>query len=61
MMAAKGAIRPVYEVMAESGLPFDPDGEILAREYRDQETSTENKSSYGTRRDFTIAQRMSGI
>ena len=24
MMAAKGAIKPVYEVMAESGLPFDP-------------------------------------
>jgi ABC-type glycerol-3-phosphate transport system substrate-binding protein len=23
MMAAKGAIKPVYEVMAESGLPFD--------------------------------------
>ena len=26
MMAAKGAIKPVYEVMAESGLPFNPDG-----------------------------------
>jgi len=25
MMAAEGAIKPVYEVMAESGLPFDPD------------------------------------
>ena len=25
MMAAKGAIKPVYEVMAESGEPFDPD------------------------------------
>jgi sn-glycerol 3-phosphate transport system substrate-binding protein len=25
MMAAKGAIKPVYEVMAESGIPFDPD------------------------------------
>jgi sn-glycerol 3-phosphate transport system substrate-binding protein len=25
MMAAKGAIKPVYQVMAESGLPFDPD------------------------------------
>jgi sn-glycerol 3-phosphate transport system substrate-binding protein len=25
MMAAKGAVKPVYEVMAESGLPFDPD------------------------------------
>ena len=25
MMAAKGAIRPVYEVMAESGLPFNPE------------------------------------
>lgn len=24
MMAAKGAIKPVYEVMQESGLPFDP-------------------------------------
>jgi sn-glycerol 3-phosphate transport system substrate-binding protein len=26
MMAAKGAIKPVYEVMAEGGAPFDPDG-----------------------------------
>ena len=25
MMAAKGAIKPVYEVMAESGAFFDPD------------------------------------
>lgn len=25
MMAAKGAIKPVYEVMEASGLPFDPD------------------------------------
>ncbi|TDT77387.1 carbohydrate ABC transporter substrate-binding protein (CUT1 family) [Litoreibacter halocynthiae] len=25
MMAAKGAINPVYEVMAEGGAPFDPD------------------------------------
>ena len=25
MMAAKGAVKPVYEVMAESGLPFNPD------------------------------------
>ncbi|SHE62739.1 carbohydrate ABC transporter substrate-binding protein, CUT1 family [Litoreibacter ascidiaceicola] len=25
MMAAKGAIKPVYEVMAEGGAPFDPD------------------------------------
>ncbi len=25
MMAAKGAIKPVYEVMKESGLPFDPE------------------------------------
>jgi sn-glycerol 3-phosphate transport system substrate-binding protein len=25
MMAAKGAIKPVYEVMAEAGVPFDPD------------------------------------
>lgn len=24
MMAAKGAVKPVYEVMGESGLPFDP-------------------------------------
>jgi sn-glycerol 3-phosphate transport system substrate-binding protein len=24
MMAAKGAVKPVYEVMAESGQPFDP-------------------------------------
>ncbi|GHC65179.1 sn-glycerol-3-phosphate ABC transporter substrate-binding protein UgpB [Limoniibacter endophyticus] len=24
MMAAKGAVKPVYELMAESGLPFDP-------------------------------------
>ena len=24
MMAAKGAVKPVYEVMEESGLPFDP-------------------------------------
>ncbi len=24
MMAARGAVKPVYEVMAESGLPFDP-------------------------------------
>jgi len=24
MMAAKGAVRPVYEVMKQSGLPFDP-------------------------------------
>ena len=26
MMAAKGAIKPVYEVMEEGGAPFDPDG-----------------------------------
>lgn len=26
MMGAKGAIKPVYEVMAEGGAPFDPDG-----------------------------------
>ena len=25
MMAAKGAVKPVYEVMKESGLPFDPE------------------------------------
>ena len=30
MMAADGAIKPVYEVMAESGLPFDPDAYIGA-------------------------------
>ena len=28
MMAAKGAIKPVYEVMAESGLGFNPDAYI---------------------------------
>lgn len=28
MMAAKGAIKPVHEVMAEAGLPFDPAGFI---------------------------------
>ena len=28
MMAAKGAIKPVYEVMAESGAAFDPDAYI---------------------------------
>ena len=28
MMAAKGAIKPVYEVMAESGASFDPDAYI---------------------------------
>ena len=30
MMAAKGAIKPVYEVMAESGLEFDPDVYLAA-------------------------------
>lgn len=30
MMAAKGAIKPVYEVMAHSGEPFDQDGYIGA-------------------------------
>lgn len=30
MMAAKGAIKPVYEVMAESGLPFDPNAYLSA-------------------------------
>lgn len=30
MMAAKGAIKPVYEVMAEGGAPFDPDGYLGA-------------------------------
>ncbi|MBL4890895.1 MAG: extracellular solute-binding protein, partial [Rhizobiaceae bacterium] len=26
MMGAKGAIKPIYEVMAEGGAPFNPDG-----------------------------------
>jgi sn-glycerol 3-phosphate transport system substrate-binding protein len=30
MMGAKGAIKPVYEVMAEGGAPFDPDGYLAA-------------------------------
>ena len=30
MMSARGAIKPVYEVMAESGLAFDPDGYLAA-------------------------------
>ena len=30
MMAAKGAIKPVYEVMEESGLPFDPNAYLAA-------------------------------
>ncbi len=30
MMGAKGAIKPVYEVMAEAGLPFDPDAYVAA-------------------------------
>ncbi|QDZ03496.1 sn-glycerol-3-phosphate ABC transporter substrate-binding protein UgpB [Nitratireductor mangrovi] len=30
MMAAQGAIKPVYEVMAEGGAPFDPDGYLGA-------------------------------
>ena len=30
MMAAKGAIRPVYEVMEESGAAFDPDAYLAA-------------------------------
>ncbi len=30
MMAAKGAIKPVYEVMADAGAPFDPDAYIGA-------------------------------
>lgn len=30
MMAARGAIKPVHEVMEESGLPFDPDGYVAA-------------------------------
>ena len=28
MMAAEGAIKPVYEVMADSGLKFNPDAYI---------------------------------
>ncbi|MFU8835288.1 sn-glycerol-3-phosphate ABC transporter substrate-binding protein UgpB [Roseovarius autotrophicus] len=30
MMAAKGAINPVYQVMTDSGLPFDPDAYLPA-------------------------------
>lgn len=30
MMAAKGAVKPVYEVMAESGADFDPDAYLAA-------------------------------
>ncbi|MFN3823574.1 MAG: sn-glycerol-3-phosphate ABC transporter substrate-binding protein UgpB [Pseudorhodobacter sp.] len=30
MMAAKGAVKPVHEVMSEAGLPFDPAGFISA-------------------------------
>jgi sn-glycerol 3-phosphate transport system substrate-binding protein len=30
MMAATGAIKPVYEVMAESGKPFDPEAYLAA-------------------------------
>ena len=30
MMAAKGAVKPVYEVMAESGAQFDPNAYIGA-------------------------------
>src|SRR5205823_12467299 len=30
MMAAKGAIKPVYEVMAEAGEPFDPKAYVPA-------------------------------
>lgn len=30
MMSARGAIKPVYEVMAESGVPFDPDAYLAA-------------------------------
>lgn len=39
MMAAKGAIKPVYEVMAESGLPFDQGAYIgaVAGYYTDPE------------------------
>lgn len=28
MMAAKGAIKPMYKVMSEAGVKFDPDGFI---------------------------------
>ena len=30
MMAAKGAVKPVYELMKESGLPFDPNAFVPA-------------------------------
>src|ERR1700724_1156778 len=30
MMAATGAVKPVYELMQESGLPFDPDAFVPA-------------------------------
>ena len=30
MMAAKGAIKPVYQLMAETGKPFDPDAYMAA-------------------------------
>lgn len=30
MMAAKGAVKPVYEVMADAGEPFDPDAYLAA-------------------------------
>src|SRR6266568_1791155 len=30
MMAAKGAVKPVYELMQESGLPFDPNAFVPA-------------------------------
>src|SRR5216684_1752367 len=30
MMAAKGAVKPVYELMPESGLPFDPNSYVPA-------------------------------
>jgi len=30
MMAARGAVKPVYELMQESGLPFDPNNYIAA-------------------------------
>src|SRR5215469_1861713 len=30
MMAAKGAVKPVYELMAEAGVPFDPNAYVPA-------------------------------
>jgi sn-glycerol 3-phosphate transport system substrate-binding protein len=41
MMAAKGAIKPVYEVMDESGLPFDPN--VYLQTVTGYYTSTDGK------------------